>query len=273
VTDVADPSQVQRLADEAVREFGRIDTWVNNAAVALYATFEDSTLEEIEQVLRVNLLGAMYGAKAALPEMKRRGGGTIINVGSIESERALPYHTAYAASKHGLKGFTDTLRLELQYEGVPVHVTSVQPASTNTPFFDHARSRLGVKPAPIPPVYDPGLVAEAIMNAAQRPRRDIYVGSASKTLSVLERISPALVDRMLLTRGMGFQGQQRDERADERDNLFEPIQEPGSARGPFGEGAMASCPYTRYVEQRPAVKPVLLALAVGAWFLAKRARQ
>src|SRR4051794_15218296 len=142
-TDVADREQVDRLAARAVARFGRIDTWGNDAAVSLYAAVEDATAEEIEQVLRVNLLGAIYGMKAALPVMKRQGEGTIVNVASVLGRMSVPLQSAYCASKHGLIGFADSLRVELAREGSRVEVVTVLPTSMDTPFFDHARARLG----------------------------------------------------------------------------------------------------------------------------------
>src|SRR5687768_5101372 len=98
-TDVSDPAQVDRLAQEAVNAFGRIDTWVNDAAVSEYATFEQMTDEEFRRIVDVNLMGPVYGTRAALRQMKLQGGGTIINVGSVLSDRAVPLQSAYVATK------------------------------------------------------------------------------------------------------------------------------------------------------------------------------
>jgi len=150
-TDVAEWDQVERLALEAVDSFGRIDTWVNNAAASEYATVEEMTVGEIERQIQVILVSQIYGMKAALPHMKRRGQGTIINNASGFAKRSVPLQAAYCAAKHGIKGFTDALRLELKHEKSGVNVTLLMPSSINTPFFGHARSRLGAKPRPVPP--------------------------------------------------------------------------------------------------------------------------
>jgi NAD(P)-dependent dehydrogenase (short-subunit alcohol dehydrogenase family) len=191
VTDVAEWEQVKRLAREAIERFGRIDTWVNNAAASEYATIEEMTVEEIERQIQVILMSQIYGMKAALPHLKRQGQGTIINNASGLAKRSVPLQGAYCAAKHGIKGFTDTLRMELEHERSGVNVTLLMPSSINTPLFDHARSKLGVEPMPIPPVYEPRVVAEAILFAAEHPRRDIVVGGAGKMLDVMERISPS----------------------------------------------------------------------------------
>lgn len=272
LADVAEWPQVERLAMEAADTFGAIDTWVNNASVAEYATLEDITVEEIDRLVQVILLGAIYGSKAALPHLKRAGGGTIINVGSILSKRSVPLLSIYDAGKHGVKGFTQALRLEMERERTGINVTLVMPASMNTPFFDHARSRMGVRPGPIPPVYEPGVVAEAIVFAAEHPRREIIAGGAGNMLIALERLSPRLLDALMLPGGAIFKLQQTDEPDDGIDNLFEPVTGPGAARGHFGRFSLKRSLYTRALELHPARKRVLLGAALaGAVTLLRRA--
>lgn len=250
-TDVSDWNQVQRLAQAAVDRFGRIDTWVNAAAVGEYATVEQSTVEEIERIIQVNLLGQIYGMKAALPHLRRQNAGAIINVGSVESEVPLPYHSAYGASKHGIKGFTDVLRLELKHEGSPISVTLIEPASMNTPFFVHTRSKLGVLPYPLPPVYEPHIAADTVVYAAEHPRRRFVVGGSGVVFTLIERIHPSLVDWMLLRDGWGFKSQRSDRPDDGRDNLYAPMPGTDQVLGPFTGKALRTSLYTRYVELSP----------------------
>ncbi len=272
VADVAEWGQVCGLAQEAVGRFGRIDTWVNNAAVNEHATADEMTIEEIERIIQVNLMGQIYGMKAALPHMKRQGQGTIINVASILAQRAAPLHAPYVAAKHGIAGFTETLRMELQYERVGINVTLVMPTYINTPLFVNARSRMGVKPKPVPPVYEPNVVAEAILFAAEHPQRDIVVGGSGKLLAVLQRISPSLLDRLMLLRGVMFEQQKTDQPDDGRDNLFEPSGGPGSTTGEWGRGSLSRSLYTRHLEQHPNRKRLLLgAAAVTSLVLVRRA--
>jgi NAD(P)-dependent dehydrogenase (short-subunit alcohol dehydrogenase family) len=221
--DVADFAQVQAIAERAVGAYGRLDTWVHLAAVALYATFEQTTPEEFRRVIEVNLLGQVYGAMAALPHLKREGRGALIHVSSVEAKRAFPYHSAYAASKHGIDGWLEAMRLELEHDGVPVSVTQILPASINTPLFSTARTKLGVKPKGAPPIYQPELVADAILHAAEHPMRDIVVGGAGMAMLATQRLSPRLMDAMLL-RG-GFEIQKTDEPKSEAapNNLFTPV--------------------------------------------------
>ncbi len=274
VTDVADWPQVERLAGEAVERFGRIDTWVNDASISGYGTVEQMAVEELERIVQINLIGYIYGIKAALPHLKRQGQGTIINVSSGLAERAVPLQAAYCAAKHGVKGFTDALRLELAHEGSAIRVTQILPSSVNTPFFTHARSKMGVKPKPIPPVYEPKVVAEAIVFAAEHPRRDIIVGGAAKALSLAQRLSPALLDRYLLLGGIGVRQQQTDQPDDGRDNFYAPLEGLGSTAGDFGDQSLSSSPYTRLIEQYPGRQRALAAgLALGLFALARRARR
>jgi short-subunit dehydrogenase len=251
VTDVARWEQVERLARQAAERFGRIDTWVNNAGVSTYATVEELTVAEIERVIQVNLLGEIYGMKAALPYLKRQGHGTIINVASALAERAVPLQAAYCASKHGIKGFTEALRLELAREQSGITVTLIEPSSINTPLFTHARSKMGVAPMPIPPIYEPRVVAEAILFAAEHSRRTIVAGGAGKLITVMQRISPVLLDRYMLQGDRMVKAQRTDRPDDGRDNLDAPMPGSGRTTGDFGEQAKAVSPYTRYLEQYP----------------------
>jgi len=252
------------LARDAYEHFGRIDTWVNNAGLSVYGTTEQLTIEEIDRVIQVDLLGTIYGVKAVLPAMKAQGEGTIINVGSVASVRAVALQAPYSAAKHGIKGFIEALRLELARDRPGINVTLILPASINTPFFRHARSGMGVNARPIPPVYEPGLVAEAIVFAAEHPRRDIFIGGAAKLFDLMERFSPSFTDWYHLQGDKIFKTQMSDHPDSGPGNLFQPPPERGSIGGEFGAEARPS-PYTRIFELHPGLKPLALgAAAAGA---------
>jgi NAD(P)-dependent dehydrogenase (short-subunit alcohol dehydrogenase family) len=271
VTDVGEWDQVERLAQTAVEEFGRIDTWVNNAGISAYATCEQLTAAEIDRIIQVNLLGQIYGMKAALPAMKRQGAGTIINVASALAERGVPLQAAYCASKHGVKGFTEALRLELAHERSGIAVTLIEPSSINTPLFTHARSKMGVRPMPIPPIYEPCVVAEAILFAAEHPSRTVVAGGTGKVMTVAQRISPAALDRYMLKGGRMFKAQKTDQPDDGRDNLFAPMHDAGSTSGAFGEKSATVSPYTTLLEQHPnRIRVLLGASVVGVVALIRR---
>jgi NAD(P)-dependent dehydrogenase (short-subunit alcohol dehydrogenase family) len=269
VTDVGSWQQVEHLANEALRRFGRIDTWVNNAAVNEHATVEQMTIEEIDRIIQVDLMGQIYGMKAALEPMRRQRSGNIINVGSVLSTRAAPLHAPYVAAKHGIAGFTDTLRLELMYEKMPINLTLILPGYIDTPLFVNSRSKLGVKPKPVPPIYAPELVADAILFAAEHPRRQIFVGAQAAFVNLLQRISPQLVDRLMLVRGFMFEQQKTNEPDDGFDNLFQPSRGPGSITGGWTRKPHDSF-YTRHLDFYPYRKAVLWA-ALG-WGLFRLAR-
>jgi NAD(P)-dependent dehydrogenase (short-subunit alcohol dehydrogenase family) len=255
--DVADFQQMKGLADRVAETHGRIDTWVHCAAVMLYAAFEQTSPEEFRRVTDVNLLGQIYGAKAAIPHIKDSGGGALIHVSSVEGRRSLPYQSAYAASKFGVTAFLDALRMELTEAGIPISVTNVKPSGVNTPLYDKALTKLGVKPRPIPPIYQPEAVAWAILQAAARPMRDITVGGAGRSLVIANRLSPRLGDAVLMR--LAFKGQRTDQPKSEhsRNNLYQHLEGFDQVEGPFTDETKPSA-YTRL-----AAMP-LLALGLGA---------
>jgi short-subunit dehydrogenase len=262
--DISDPDQLQRVADQAATHFGRIDTWVNGAAVSTYSTVEQTTIDEIRRIIEVDLLGTIYGIKAALPYL-RRTGGTLINISSITGERAVPLLATYSAAKHGIVGFSEALRMELEHEQAGVSVTTILPYGINTPFFNHARSKLGVLPRPTPPAYEPAAVAEAIVWAAEHPTREIVVGGAGKSVLLLQRLSPALLDRLMTFGGLAFKMQQSTRPDDGVDNLFAPAPSGYAVRGEFDGITIPGNWYTRTFEfhperQRLAIGGILLAL-------------
>ncbi|MBA3549242.1 MAG: SDR family NAD(P)-dependent oxidoreductase [Nannocystis sp.] len=264
--DVAVWEQVRGVAEATVQQFGRIDTWVNNAAVSMYATVADSTVEEIARVIEVNLLGQVHGVKAALPAMQAQGRGTIINVASVLAGRSVPLQSAYCASKHGVQGFMEALRMELQYQSPGIDVTVILPSSMNTPLFSHALSKLGVMPKPIPPIYAPQVAADAIVFAAEHPRRDIVAGGAGKALLILQRLCPDVLDWYMTSGGRFFRKQRTLLPDDGQNNLFSPVQGPGEVRGIFGEDAARTSLYTRIFEYYPRLKSATAAL-IGPWAL------
>ncbi|BAC88684.1 SDR family oxidoreductase [Gloeobacter violaceus] len=263
VADAADFAQVSRVADLAVESYGHLDTWVHAAATAVIGRFEETTAEEFRRVVDVSLLGQVYGAMAALPHLKRTGGGALIHVSSVEGRRAMPLMAAYAAAKHGVEGFLESLRLELRKDGVPVSVTSILPSVINTPFYNKARSKLGVKPSGVPPYYQPELVADAIVFAAQHPVRELIVGDSGRVLDWLQRLSPPLLDKLLEWTAFDLQRTQQPKSPGDPDNLFTPIDsEQGydRSRGDFSHLAIPSL--LDWTDRYPAVAAALGAFAL-----------
>ena len=228
LADVADPAQVEAIAATAIAEFGRIDTWVNNAAVSMYGRLTELPAGDMRRQMDVNFWGQVYGSLVAVRHMTRSG-GALINVASALADRAIPLQGIYCAAKHAVKAFTDTLRMELEEAGVPIAVTLVKPASIDTPFFQKARTYLRVEPQPVPPVYAPSVVSDVILHAAQHPLRELVAGGSGAKLSAA-RFVPRLADRYM--ERWTFESQKTPNPSRGRpDNLYEPVPEDGGERG------------------------------------------
>lgn len=196
--DVGDAEAVDRVVSAAVAHFGRIDTWVNNAGVAAYSPLADLPLDEHRRIFDTNYFGVVHGSLAAVRHFRTRSGpGTIINIGSLNSDVAIPLLSAYSASKHAVKGFTDALRRELLTSDPNVSVTLVKPAGIATALPQHARNHLDHEPRVAPPLYAPEIVVDAILRAAVRPRREVVIGAVGPLLRGPLVLFPNLMDRLL----------------------------------------------------------------------------
>jgi NAD(P)-dependent dehydrogenase (short-subunit alcohol dehydrogenase family) len=233
VADVTEFDQVKAVADTAAERYGRIDTWVHLAAISVFAPFGETTPEAFKRVVETDLVGQAYGAMAALPHIKREGRGALVHVTSVVARRAVPLQSAYCAAKHGVDGLLESLRVELRREGWPIGVTNVMPAAINTPFFDKARTRLGFKPRGFPPMYDPGVVADTILYAAEKAPRDIVAGGAGKGMILTQRLSPRLMDALMLRAGFDSQRTDEPKPEDAPDGLFGPVEGYDRTEGDF----------------------------------------
>ncbi len=190
-TDVSERDDVEELAARALKKFGRIDIWINNAGVGSVGRFDEIPLEEHEQIIRTNLMGVIYGSAVALRHFRKRRTGTLINVASVEGKQAIAYHASYAASKHAIVGLDSALRQELRLnKDKDIAVCTVMPASINTPFFRHAANHTGKKVVPVPPVYSPEQVASTILAVAINPEDEVYVGGVGRIVGAQKRIAP-----------------------------------------------------------------------------------
>jgi short-subunit dehydrogenase len=195
--DVSDAEAVFSAADRVMAMWGQIDLWVNDAMVSVFAPAEQTTAAEFRRVTEVNYLGYVHGTLAALRHMRPRGSGTIIQIGSALAYRSIPLQSAYCASKAAARGFTDSLRSELHRERSPIRITMLQLPAVNTPQFDVVRSRLPDHPQPVPPVYQPEVIARAAVHAALHPRREIWIGWNTVKAMIGQRFIPGLLDRYL----------------------------------------------------------------------------
>jgi short-subunit dehydrogenase len=193
--DVGRRDDVKKIADAAITKFGRIDTWINDAGISIYGRLTETSDEDNRRLFDTNFWGVVYGSTIALVHL-RNSGGALINVGSEVSEAVVPLQGMYSASKHAVKGFTDTLRVELEHDNVPVSVTLIQPGATDTPFPQHARNYMAKEPALPTPLDDPFHVAEKILEAATHEKRSIKVSNSAKMNVMMAKFAPALADKM-----------------------------------------------------------------------------
>ena len=196
VADVADRAALQRAAARAIDRYGGIDTWVNNAGVAIYGRLEEVSDEDNRRLFETNFWGVVYGSLVAMPYLRQRG-GALINLGSEVSDAVVPLQGMYSTSKHAVKGFTDALRVEVEVlDKAPVSITLIQPTAVNTPYPEHARNYMGKEPKLPTPQIDPTQVAEAILTAACEGGRDVTVGAMSAINTTLSKLAPSLGDRL-----------------------------------------------------------------------------
>lgn len=194
--DVADRGQVEALAQAALRRFGRIDTWINNAGLSIYGRLEEVSESDSRRLFDINYWGVVHGSLAALPHLKKSG-GALINVGSEVSEAVVPLQGMYSASKHAVKGFTDALRVEVvDVDKAPISITLIQPTAVDTPFPQHARNYMDSEPKLPSPMIEPEDVAKAILRAATHPTRDKKVGAMAKLGTAVSKIAPRLGDKL-----------------------------------------------------------------------------
>ncbi|WP_277983595.1 SDR family oxidoreductase [Sphingomonas faeni] len=195
VADVGVIEEVQAAAKVAIARYGRIDTWVNNAGTAIYAKLIDTPLDEHRRLFQTNYFGAVHGSLTAIEHLRFKG-GALITIGSIASDLPSPVLSAYSASKHAVKGFVDALRMEITADKLPIAITLIKPAGIDTPIAQHAANHVDGEALIPPPVYDPTLVAEAILDAAQHVRRDITVGGMGRLQVLLGTHFPAILDKL-----------------------------------------------------------------------------
>jgi NADP-dependent 3-hydroxy acid dehydrogenase YdfG len=269
-TDVTDAAAVAALANAAAAWSGRMDTWVNAAAVAIYGRADDLSPRDFARVMDVNYLGTVHGCLAALPHLRAAGGGVLVNVSSVLGARAIPLQSAYVASKWAVRGFSDTLRMELQESDDDIAVTTILPSSIDTPLFAHAAVRgAGWRPRPVPPVYAPDVVARAIVRAAEHPTREVVVGSAGAVLNAMQRLAPAATDRLMT---LGHLASRVQQRGAGRTAVNVEHAAPGALVGDFQGPVMRHSTYTSLVAQHPTVGRALGAAAVAALLVRRRRR-
>lgn len=270
--DIADPGSAERIAEAAINAFGGFDTWVNCAAVTSYGTLEQLGIDEQRRVFDVDYFGMLQGSLVAIRHLRTRGGGAIINVGSVLSDRAAIKQPAYSAAKAAVRAMTESLRMDIEREGLPISVTLIKPTGIHTPFPEHGRNHMDLPPRIPQVMYDPRLVADAILFAAQHPRRQIYVGGTGFIQSLLARLFPRLTDKVMEFALVRAQ-QSREDAGDPamRDNLFVPKKD-GLEEGTQDFAAKR---YSLFLEaqKRPVVATAILGAGALMAGIALRARK
>ncbi|MGH7465613.1 MAG: SDR family oxidoreductase [Longimicrobiales bacterium] len=269
--DVADAEAIERAAEAVEKAFGPIDIWINNAMTSVFAPVLETAAEEYRRVTEVTYLGYVHGTLAALRRMRPRDRGTIVQVGSALAYRGIPLQSAYCASKHAIQGFTESLRCELLHDASAIHVTSVHLPAVNTPQFRWVRSRLPNKAQPVPPIYQPEIIAEVIHFAAHARRREVWVGWPTVKAIAGNRLAPGYADRRLAR--SGYDDQQTNEPADPArpDNLWTPVPGDHGAHGVFDERAKErSVQAWATIHRRGLLRTAAAAASAGATYLAAR---
>lgn len=242
VGDVSDPTAMQAVADTAMSTYGRIDTWVNNAGVSVYGELREVPLADARKLFETNYWGTVTGSLTAIPHLESNG-GALINVGSELSDTAYPLQGHYAASKHAVKGFTDTLRMELEKREAPISVTLIQPAAIDTPYPEHAQNYMDTEPKHQAPVYAPEIVADAILTCAQTAHRNVLVGGAAKMFVLVEKVMPGLGDKMKVA--TAFNAQRSDKPVRDTSTLHAPRPGDGRVRGDYPGHVAKTSLYTK----------------------------
>lgn len=235
--DVTDARAVDEAAALVASTWGHLDVWVNDAMVSVFSPVTDIQPEEFRRVMDVNYLGYVHGTLAALRHMRPRNAGVIIQIGSALAYRSIPLQSAYCASKAAIRGFTDSLRSELVRERSRIALTMLQLPAVNTPQFEVVRNRLAKHPQPVPPIYQPEVIARAAVYAALHTKREMWIGWSTIKAIIGQRLIPGFLDRYLARNA--WESQQTDDlppghpHRHDRDNLDAPIPGDRGAHGPF----------------------------------------
>jgi NAD(P)-dependent dehydrogenase (short-subunit alcohol dehydrogenase family) len=271
-TDVADAEAVEAAAGLAEDRLGPVDVWVNDAMVTLFAPLGEMTAAEFARATEVTYLGTVHGTMAALRRMRPRGRGAIVQVGSALSYRAIPLQSAYCGAKFAIRGFTDSVRTELEHERSGIRVTMVQLPALNTPQFDWCRTRMPGRAMPVPPIYQPEVAAEAIHWAAHHRRREVWVGGSTVATILANKVLPAALDRYLARTGYRAQQEDRPVAPERPDNLGAPVDEhvDAGAHGRFDDRAHPRSVQVWMTERRPWVMGGAIAAAAAVVLTRRR---
>ena len=238
-TDTSDAEQVEAAAAKVEETFGPIDIWINVAMASVFSPVKEMQPEEYKRVTEVAYLGYVYGTLAALRRMLPRDKGRIIQIGSALAYRGIPLQSAYCGAKHAIQGFTESLRCELLHDHSNVKITMVQLPAVNTPQFGWVKSRLPHKAQPVPPIYQPEVIADGVTYVVDHYRRQLFIGLSTVIVIQANKLVPGFGDRYLGK--TGFTSQQTSQPADPNapNNLWQPVDDDNDhgAHGAFDDRA------------------------------------
>jgi short-subunit dehydrogenase len=255
--DVADADALFAAAEALAAKLGPVDIWVNDAMVTVFSPFAEMTPDEFRRVTEVTYLGFVHGTMAALRLMGKRNRGTIVQVGSSLAYRGIPLQSAYCGAKHGIRGFTNSLRTELIHDGSNIHITVVNLPGVNTPQFDWARTHLAWQPRPVPPVIQPEVAANAIYRAAHERKREYWLGLSTAEVILGNMVGAAYLDRYLARKAYDGQMTNKLVKRTRDDNLLHPVHSMHHTHGSFDAEAK------RRATELPAPATRVTAVAAG----------
>jgi short-subunit dehydrogenase len=222
VADVGKLDEMEAAARKVQEVFGGFDSWVNDAGVSIYGEIEKVPLADHHRVFETNYWGVVHGSTIAAKALRQRGGGAIINIGSVLSDRAMILQGPYSATKHAVRAFTDALRMELERDGAPISVTLIKPSGIETGFQDHARNYLPSEGVRVPPpAYEPKLVARAILHACEHRRRELVIGFGGHAIALMGALFPRTTDLVMEAIGYPIQVTDKRPKASRADNLYQ----------------------------------------------------
>jgi NAD(P)-dependent dehydrogenase (short-subunit alcohol dehydrogenase family) len=271
--DVSDHGEVDAAAGVIQQEFGPIAVWVNNAMTGIFAEFTSTPPADFERALSVNFLGFVNGTRAALASMQPHGSGAIVQVGSALAHRGIPLQAAYCASKHAIKGFTESVRSELLHHRSNLTISEVDMPAMNTVQFDWVKSQLSSHPQPVPPIYQPEACAAVVVDTAERPRRRVWVGASTVVTILGNRFASRLADRKAAKGGYTGQSAPWLHEPMLPPNLYEPVPGDHGAHGAFDSRAVRITPQIWAVRHRGVTGMIAVsALAIAATLVGSRFR-
>ncbi len=222
-TDVSRSDEVDAAAAQVEEELGPIEVWVNDAMTTVFAPTWETQAADFQRAVEVTFFGQVWGTMAALRHMRPRDRGTIVNVGSALSFVGIPLQAAYCSSKFACRGFFESVRAELLHEGSHVRMSMVHLPAVNTPQFDWCETAMDKHPQPVPPIYQPEVVAKVILEEALNGRRSKIVGSWNKMLVLVDSLLPGVGNQYAALGAWDSQLTDKPVASDRPSNLYEPV--------------------------------------------------